>query len=221
MQRSPRSGARTAGLIAIVDVDLEHWPAWCEGPLPVETPRGPVDAEARRSYFNARVARSLYGTNRAHRSFSPDPIPAGQVTAAELVRVREERALLVVHARAAGGPAEAAEGLAWLVDVTDGAPARLYYERLLGGAACVPLATPRAFGLSHVRLDGPLGTVLPSPAYDAWGAEQQWLWLLASATPFVAYAPPVTLDAELRASTVQLSAGWRVLVLRDGASFIG
>lgn len=220
MERS-RGAIRNAGLISIVDVDLDYWPAWAEGPLPVETARGQLSAEARGSYFNARVAHSLYGTNRAHRSFSPSPIPAGEVTSAELVRVREDRALLVVHARADGGPAEAAEGLAWLVDVTGGAPARSYYEQLLGGAARVPAAMQRAFGLSHVRLDGPLGRVLPSPAYDAWGAEQQWLWLLASATPFAAYEPPVTLDAELRASTVQLSAGWRALILRDGASFIG
>jgi hypothetical protein len=79
-------------------------------------------------------------------------------------------------------------------------------------ATTLTLASPAA---------GSLAAPLGSPAYDAWTPDLQWLWLLASATPPGDYLPAPEDAVELVRSIIHLSAHWKVLVLRDGAAYLG
>ncbi|WP_258054912.1 hypothetical protein [Streptomyces sp. Ru71] len=192
---------------------------------------GVADRERRMTYFEPRVGESLYGSadrpSRWHRSVTP-PLPvldgapdAPAVEAMELLRLppvlasdAPRRAVLVLHLRLSGAPLED------LPRVRDLAAMRERYARLLP-AGMRPLESERkAWVLSHVTFDdGTPPEVMPE-AYAAWGARDQWLWLLASATPVDRF-PPDPEDEELFAGRVRLSADWQALVLRDGAAFVG
>jgi hypothetical protein len=170
--------------------------------------------EARRSHFNERTAKALYRT-RMHRPGPLEEAPAAfETTGAELVAGR----LLAVHGTVAADGLDVVDVLARLARV-DGAAE--WYTALLAGAGRVSARTRRATTLVMATPEGALDRPLPSPEYDGWGAELQWLWLLATATPPAAYVPAEEMGDDLAASAVALSAGWRALVLRDGAAFLG
>jgi hypothetical protein len=198
---------------------------WDEGPLPVALGGGAVaDRRRRLTYFEPRVAESLYGAParpvRWHRRWAPGE-PDGGVEAVELLALpavvgagEGRRGLAVLHFRLGGAP------LAEMADLADLAANRKRYSGLLPAGVRVAGSARRAWTLCHVTFtDGRLPEVMPS-AYAGWGARDQWLWLLASATPTHRF-PPDPEDGELFAGRVRMSADWQALVLRDGAAFVG
>jgi hypothetical protein len=101
-------------------------------------------------------------------------------------------------------------------------PSRSSLDMLLEGCGNVMSGLRRATTITLARpAAGVLETPLESPAYDEWGAELQWLWMLASATSPGDYLPAPEDRAELLGSVIRLSASWQALVLRDGAAFLG
>jgi len=206
--------------VLIVEVELETPPPWDEGPLPVREGEAIADAGARRSYFNERSAQALYGPTRLHRNADRtiDPRHADfTVIGLELVA----GALLVIHGSLRADGLKLVESLARLVDLGPESPARHWCDDLLAGHGRISASARRATALVQVTPDGDLDRPLRSPDYDTWPRELQWLWLLASATPADAYSPPPEAGTGLSASVLRFSAGWRALVLRDGAAFLG
>jgi hypothetical protein len=222
--------ARCAAIV-VAPVDLLEPPAWEAGPLPVSEGSVVASAELRRGYFNERAATALYGGGRLHRLIGGEHGRERSrdhfaVTGVELLRVpggERRNALLAVHGEIQADGLAAVETLARIAHLGNGASqARAFLDELLDGcgtvmsglkrATTITLATPAA-GLS----DAPLGT----PAFDAWSPELQWLWLLASATPPGDYLPAPEDGANLLDAIIRLSASWSVLVLRDGAAYLG
>jgi len=207
-------------VILVVEVELDGLPAWDEGPLPLRAGDTVAAAEARRSYFNQRAGQALYGPGRAHRFAEPsDSPPDGslEVSGLELAA----GSLLVVHGALRANGAELVDSLRRVVDVGAESAARRWYESLLGSRGRVSARARRATGLVQVTPEGALDQPLPSPTYDGWTPELQWLWLLASATPADAYRPAPEIGQGLANSLLRFSAGWQALVLRDGAAFLG
>lgn len=209
-----------AAVILVAEVELVSAPAWEDGPLPLGEGGSAATAEARRAYFNERAAKALHGSARLHRAGDGaiEPPEAGlDVLGLELVA----GSLLVVHGTLRAGGLGLVESLQRLVDVGPEAPSRRWLDGLLGGHGSVSARARRAMVLVHVTPDGDLARPLASPAYDRWSPELQWLWLFASATPAAAYLPAPESGEALGASLLLFSAGWRALVLRDGAAFLG
>ncbi|MER7583763.1 hypothetical protein [Kitasatospora sp. NPDC097691] len=197
---------------------------WTEGPLPVALGDGAADRARRMTYFEPRVAESLYGSAqrpaRWHRAID-EKGPGPAVEAVELLRLpavlgpaAERHGLAVLHVRLSADP------LADLPLLAD--PSRsghLHFAALPPGARPAQPAR-RPWTLCHVTFtDGAPPEVMPAP-YSPWGARDQWLWLLASATPLERF-PPDPEDHALFAGRVRFSADWQALVLRDGAAFVG
>jgi hypothetical protein len=216
---SEQFSRRSAALI--VDVDLDRLPDWEPGPLPLEHDGTVATRDARRGYFNERAAHALYGPGRVHR-LSPQRHQGFEVHGVELLRVSDRRrtrnALLVVHANPAADGLELVQSLAQLADV---GAARGWYDGLLDGAGRVGPDVRRAATLALVTPARRPEAPLPSAEYGAWTPELEWLWLLASATPPDTYRPPAEWAKPLGESLIRLSEGWKALVLRDGAAFLG
>lgn len=207
-------------VILVADVELDGLPAWEEGPLPLRAGGAVAAADARRSYFNRRAGQALYGPGRVHRFAEPSESPPGldfEVSGLELVG----GLLLVVHGTVRADGPGLVEGLRRLVDLGAGSALRGWCESLLGGRGRVGARVRRANVLVQVTPEGALDRPLPSPAYDGWTPELQWLWLLASATPAATYRPAPELADRLTGSHLRLSDGWQALILRDGAAFLG
>lgn len=200
------------------DCDLTGWTA---GPVSLALPGGAgADRTRRMTYFEPRVVESLYGTAdrpvRHHRVLTVGPDT--DVEAVELLRPPSATAplggLAVFHVRLTGAPLE---GVARLTDLGAGGHR---YEALLPAGVRLAPDGQRPLTISHVTFaDGLPAAPMPA-AYDGWGARDQWLWLLASATPVERF-PPDPEDLSLFAGRVRFSADWQALVLRDGAAFLG
>lgn len=207
-------------VILVADVELDGLPAWEEGPLPLRAGSTVAGADARRSYFNRRAGQALYGPGRVHRFAEPSESPPGldfEVSGLELVG----GLLLVVHGTVRADGPGLVEGLRRLVDLGAGSALRGWCESLLGRCGRVGARVRRANVLVQVTPEGALDRPLPSPAYDGWTPELQWLWLLASATPAATYRPAPEIGDALADSLLRLSDGWQALILRDGAAFLG
>ncbi len=207
-------------VILVAEVELDGLPAWEDGPLPLRAGDTVATADVRRSYFNRRAGQALYGPGRAHRVAQPADSPPGgnlEVSGIEIA----EGLLLVVHGSMRTDGVELVDSLRVLVDLGAGSAARGWYESLLGGSGRIGPRARRAILLIQVTPQATLGRPLPSPAFDRWTPELQWLWLLASATPAGTYRPAPEIGDGLADSLVQLSDGWLGLVLRDGAAFLG
>jgi hypothetical protein len=220
---------RRGSACVVFDVELDGTgPAltgWDEGPLPVAFGDGAAADRGRRmTYFEARVGESLYGTParpaRWHRRQPPGG-PDGAVEAVEVLALpavvggdEGRRGLAVVHVRLGNAP------LAEMAHLADLAANGERYGGLLPAGARMARSARRAWTMCHVTFaDGHPPSVMPSP-YAQWGARDQWLWLLASATPPHRF-PPDPEDHELFAGRVRMSADWQALVLRDGTAFLG
>jgi hypothetical protein len=214
--------------IIVVPVDLLELPAWEPGPLPVTEGGIVASAELRRSYFNERAATALYGPGRLHRLVDSEHVlDRFDVVGLELLSVPStggrRNALLAVHGEIHADGLDLVETLARVAYLGSGASeSRRFLDELLGGCGSVMAGLVRATTITLATpAAGALETPVESPAYDAWGAELQWLWLLASATSPEDYLPAPEDRAELLGSIIRLSAGWQVLVLRDGAAYLG
>ncbi|KPI01932.1 hypothetical protein OK074_5439 [Actinobacteria bacterium OK074] len=225
---------RRSSSCVVFDVEWAGGPLpgeWVEGPWPARLPDGSAaDRDRRLTYFEPRVSASLFGARgrpaRWHLHRPPDAdadTDADQpaVRAVELLRVPaaaglddRRRGLAVLHVRLGGDPLGELPTLARL-------PAdRARLAGILPDAVRVADSTRRAWTLTHVTFArGRPPAVMPAE-YATWTTTDQWLWLLASATPLDRFAPDPE-DAGLFAGRVRFSADWQALVLRDGAAFVG
>ena len=218
---------------------------WCPGPLPVALPDGQyADRHARRSYFQARAADSLYGPEGAtaqlrwHRSADALRIDEGTVVGVELLRfpryaIRPDtqdhlasgaggasRYLCVIHL--ALDLADPLAGLAAAVRLNPQEPvcARRCdrYGQLAGAGFRIPQTVRRGLSVSMLTFDHE--PARPPGAPQSWSAITSCLWAAASATPFQHFKPDAE-DPHVLDGLVYLSSTWRALVLRDGIGFLG
>ena len=218
--------------IVVAPVDLLELPAWEQGPLPVTKDGVVASAELRRGYFNERSASALYGPGRLHREMGSEhglgqSYDRFEVAGVELLHLPTSRgrrnALLAVHGEVHADGLGLVETLARIAYLgTDVSAPRSFLDKLLEGCGTVMSGLKRATTMTLATpATGVLEAPLESPTYDAWGAELQWLWLLASATSPEDYLPAPENRAELLGSLIRLSASWQVLVLRDGTAYLG
>ena len=206
---------------------------WDAGPLPVgRVGSHHADARGRLTYFEPRVAASLFGTRerptRWHRAVVgatgralPDHVSA--VTGAELLSEPVlpgagpvTRGLAVLHLTPDGHPHAAAVALSG----TSGLRAHLDRYADLLPAGVRPDPDRRPWLLTHTTFTEPRPPVLLDGTYAHWQPHEQWLWLTASGTRPRDF-PPDPDDPDLFAGRVRFSADWQALVLRDGAAFVG
>jgi hypothetical protein len=219
------------GVILITPVDLVAVPEWEPGPLPFADGEAVATAEVRRTYFNERSGQALYGSDRAHRwagSGERLELPGAEfeLVGLEVVRVPGRRldrnGLAVVHGRIPADGLGFVEALATLADIgSASSPLRRWCDGALDGCGVVGPSIKRAMTMTLATPAAPLAAPLAGSGYDAWSAELQWLWLLASATPSEGYLPAPEAREALAGSLVRLSAGWQALVLRDGTALLG
>jgi hypothetical protein len=218
--------------IVVAPVDLLELPAWEQGPLPVTTDGVAATAELRRGYFNERSATALYGPGRLHRQMASEhgqrqSYDRFDVAGVELFAVPtggdRRNALLAVHGELRADGLALVETLARVADLGTGVSApRSFLDDLLEGCGTVMSGLKRATTMTLATpAAGVLEAPLESSSYDAWGAELQWLWMLASTTSPDDYLPAPEYRADLLRSLIHLSARWQALVLRDGAAFLG
>lgn len=233
-QRGNRPAAafarRRAILVVPVKFDAAELSNWATGPEPFSGDGVVADAESRAGYFDERIRRALYGVEtpcRWHLSTAPAQVrglEGLEIEAVELTQARVPRedvnGLLAVHGTLpAPDPLGALASLAHLPPLA-GPEARDGFESLGDGAVRIDPRTKRVTTLSFFTPAAELQPVLPA-GYEDWSAEEQWLWLLASATPFEDYPPDPGLRKEIASSTLRLSRDWSALVLRDGTAFLG
>ncbi|MDP9257878.1 MAG: hypothetical protein M3Q31_15175 [Actinomycetota bacterium] len=218
--------------IVVVPVDLLELPAWEPGPLPVSLGSSVASAALRRSYFNERAATALYGSGRLHRWMGAEhgrkrSCDRFEVAGVELLCVpaRGDRrnALLAVHGEIQADGLDAVETLTRIAQLGNGgSQARAFLDELLDGCGSVMSGLKRATTITLATpAAGSLAAPLGSPAFDAWNPDLQWLWLLASATLPGDYLPAPEDGKGMLGSIIHLSANWKVLVLRDGAAYLG
>jgi hypothetical protein len=217
--------------IVVAPVDLVELPAWEPGPLPISHGSSLASAELRWGYFNERAAAALYGSARLHRWMGAEhgrerSCDRFEIEGVELLRMPgggRRNALLAVHGEIRADGIGAVETLARVARLGDGdSQARAFLDELLDGCGRVTPGLKRATTITlAIPAAGSLAAPMASPAYDAWSPDLQWLWLLASATLPGDYLPAPEDRTALLGSIIHLSASWKVLVLRDGAAYLG
>jgi hypothetical protein len=223
------SGIATQAAVVLYQVDVMTPPTWPEGPLPLPLPEGSyrtTDAQARSSYFEPHLAPVLYGTcghpARWHLELVDVSINRVRAWALELwippLSATEGMALAFVHYELNADPIGSL-ALVTSVGADPHHPVRDALDLVLAPAARLRTGLSRALSVSFVSFRcGPRRRM--SRTYRHWPADRQWLWGLASGTTESRYPPDPTDEAPLR-GTINLSADWRALVLRDGAAFVG
>jgi hypothetical protein len=217
---------RCASLIVPVTASDTALTDWEEGPFPFS--HGPIiaDAEGRSSYFDPRIGRALYGADRPTRYYQRPPLSerAGFVIRGLELSLLPEHfgsadALLTVHGDLpATRPLEALRKLSHFPgDAEQGT--RRWYESFTSGVHVAP-TVKRASTMVLFTPGGGLERAMPSE-YSSWTVDEQWLWLLASATPVEMYPPPVGARDQVTSHLLRFSRDWTALVLRDGAAFLG
>ena len=198
-------------VILVTPVDLVAVPEWEPGPLPFAEGDWVATADVRRTYFNERSGQALYGADRAHRWAAPGEGlellgAAFELVGVEILRAPGDRldrnGLAVIHGRFAADGLALVETLQALSDIGGASsPLRRWCDEALDGCGVVGPSIKRAMTMTLVT---PAGRSPPAPAdgYEAWPAELQWLWLLASATPAEAYLPPPEAREALAGSLV-------------------
>ena len=219
------------GVILVTPVDLVAVPELEPGPLPFAEGDRVATADVRRTYFNERSGQALYGADRVHRWTARGeglelPGAEFELVGVEILRVPGNRldrnGLAVIHGRFAADGLALVETLQALCDIgSASSPLRLWCDEALDGCGVVGPSIKRAMAMTLVTPARPLAAPLPADGYEAWPAELQWLWLLASATPAEGYLPAPEAREALAGSLVRLSAGWQALVLRDGTALLG
>lgn len=210
--------------------DESRLAGWSAGPAPFENARSRAGEDQRATYFDQRIRRALYSADgesqRWHRFEGPGVGPWGglgiEIEAVEVCRLRfagpGARSLLVLHGTLpADRPIEALHDIS---RIESGEDARQRYSLPGDGLATVEGGTKRATTAAFLTPAGELPPAFPGD-YGDWSRHRQWLWLLASATPFDRYPPDPSLRGELSSSTLRISRDWDALVLRDGIGYLG
>ena len=216
---------------------------WSHGPMPWELPDGKLaDGKSRLTYFQARAAEALYGSEDGHivsrwhrRSDERCDTTGFTVRGLELVKFREYaqpdrtlmsrdayRYLAIVHLdlHDSNHPIELLHSLVNLnPDDKLGVASRELYLSLLGSGYNIPASTRRAFSISMFTFSQIPPPALPG-APERWSSVTSWLWASSTATSLMRYCPDAD-DPSLLDGLVYLSASWRALVVRDGMGFVG
>lgn len=203
-----------------------------------------TDAGARATYFHPRACATLYGGDTDHRRWhrwADDDASLGtcRLLATELIRiptfVQPDRAFLVFHVDLGPDPIATIPSLRFLTEpsLLAAAPGLALGTPDAGDVAATTKSTSMtAVAAPPVRADlsrratvvsytcfpsGPPPGPFDPEFFGGWAPDEQWLRVLASATPPGAFQPDPELDRE-RPLTMSLS--WRGMVLRDGAAFL-
>jgi hypothetical protein len=218
-------------LAVLVPVRLAADPPWDGGPLPFAAQGRVADAAQRRGLFTPAAARALY-EQRWHRTAATTE-GALRLDGLELLRTPTERspeqALAVLHftvdgapllplLRAVGHRRQAGP------DPLSGAfaPAALLAGVADPAVAASPFALTRPYTVAFLTPGAELTSALRDPETDELPESADWLLrsLASRATPAdLPMAPEVF--PSLRSQAYRISADWSVLVLRQGAAFLG
>jgi hypothetical protein len=245
----PAAGTRWSRAIACLCFELTGPPVtgepWRPGPLPLTLPDGRrADRQARATYFQARAADSLYGSQdgsrvpRWHRTVDGARVAGGSVLSVELLEFpryttrREDseasgtaagaasRYLCVLHLDLDKDDPLGSLAAAVRLNPDDARCARRRerYAELAGSGFQVSPATRRSLSVTMVTYRDKLAR--PEGVPERWTAASGWLWCAASATPLQQFCPDAD-DPRVLDGLVYLSSSWRALVLRDGVGFLG
>lgn len=215
-------GSLTYVFQAVLEEDPRGWDT---GPIPFSYGGVSADGDTRRNYFSVEVGLALYGyDNSATRWYRTldDQWSSYRVTGLELLRVPSStggRALAVVHTELP--PEELLERAvaASCKPVGRGTAGDNDFESLFG---CDVVLLPGSYTVAFRTFEGS-DPPLPSGNYRGvtGSAAELWSWCLASRSTSFDYPPEPGMLAKLFSEAVVLSADWKALVLRDGASFVG
>lgn len=219
----PTRGTLTYVFQAALDKDPGGWDA---GPIPFNHGGVSADGDTRRNYFSVEVGLALYGHDKSATRWYrilDDRWSSYRITGLELLRVPSSigagKALAVVHAEVP--PEELLErAVAASCKPTGmGTSVNIDFETLFGsGVILLPDSFTVAFR-TFEDSDPPL----PPGNYRGVAASttELWSWCLASRSTSFDYPPESKTLAKLLSEAIVLSADWKALVLRDGASFVG
>ena len=226
---------RTACLIFDVTVGVD--PDWALGPLPMQAvpPKAQISllpssayGVERLSYFEERVSEVLYGSHskpaRWH-LITTNRLGACSVFGLELLRLPPSlgasgAGIAIIHLELTESPVEALAEVANLSapDADEGSNWLKIAELFPQDVKLAP-GRRRAHTIAHLTFsDSPIPIM--GENYANWRAIDQWLWLLASATPVSSF-PPDPDDEDLFRGRLCFSRDWQCLVLRNGTAFVG
>jgi hypothetical protein len=224
-------------------------PRWVEGPLPLEFTDDrqqltPANTAARRTYFDDRAARVLYGKRRRWHlpDVTAEPLVAGlSVTAVERWQFasveqseqadqpeqpdqsdqpdqRDPAAILVLHLDL--GDEHQLEALNDIVRFKHPSADLRGWVRTAGLGATVPDSVGRAFAITFATPSAsPWPEVSERLTARGWTPLEQWTWFLASVTPSHRFVPAGT-DVEAVGEVFALSDDWSARAIRDGVAFV-
>jgi hypothetical protein len=224
------SGVRQT-LAVLLPVRLAADPPWEAGPLPFAAAGRVADAALRRRLFTPAAARALY-ERRWHRTASVAEGPL-RLDGLELLRTptarSPEQALAIAHFTVEGAPllpVLRAVGHRRQAgpDPLSGAfaPAALLAGVAEPAAPASPFALARPYTVVFLTPGPALASALRDPVTGELPDSADWLLrsLASRATPLdLPMAPEVF--PSLRSEVSRISADWSVLVLRQGAAFLG
>ncbi len=213
-------------LTYVFQAALEEDPrGWDAGPIPFSYGGVSADGDTRRNYFSFEAGLALYGheksATRWHRLLD-DQWSSCRITGLELLRVPNSigrRALAVVHTELPPDELLERAVAASCKPAGRGTAGNSDFESLFGGSAVL---FPDSFTVAFRTFEDS-DPPLPSGNYRGVTAPaaELWSWCLASRSTSFDYPPEPGVLAKLFSEAIVLSADWKALVLRDGASFVG
>lgn len=220
MSSHPTAVARA---VVIVEAQLVATPPWPTGPYPVANEVVQATADRRETYYVPRAARSLWGApdepRRWHREPRADETLTGlPVLGVEFLQlpvfVDPLKAVVAIHVDLGNDPLASLVGVRCTND--GGFPDGSAIDDITDGACTGIAGSVRNTTLTFVAFrdgvpEGPYGPSIP------WADTEQWLRVLATATPPSMYTPDPTMPPP---EVSLLSNTWRALVMRDGMAFL-
>ncbi|SFF17321.1 hypothetical protein SAMN05216251_109100 [Actinacidiphila alni] len=206
-------------------------PGWARGPLPFATAGRVADAESRRRLFTPAAARALY-ERRWHRTASQTE-GGLRLDGLELLRTptarSPEQALAIAHFSVVGEPMlPLLRAISHRQDAPPDplsgvfAPAALLAGVAEPAPAASPFALSRPYTVAFLTPGPGLTAALRDPETGELPDSADWLLrsLASRSTPADLPLPPEDFAAR-RIGANRISTDWSVLVLRQGAAFLG